>query len=380
MRKRPFAIFSAALLAAAALAVTAALCLYEAPWDIDNGSYVKLAMGDVSDVYRPYANRMLHPLMVRCVAAALGRRPDAGCPVWWAVQFAFLAALLAGAVTLVARQLYREDAPPRENVRNFAYAAILLVSPLWCVWGGNPYIQDVPVAAFGVLFFHALLGGRTVLALAFLALMTLTRESSVVVAAALCLCAALGRRWRLVLGTAAVTAAAMALSAWLGRESPGNISGMGALPYMLTKTVAAGSNNLLGVQFWTDVHAAKLPHFYPEAPVWSMDLPAWVSLGGVRRIGIYTFDRHVLGTYALWALPLVPSALVLALSRSMASLRLLLSPRSLPLAVQVAALSGLVFWLSQPFAGYSPWRYIGYVWPFAWVAVPWLAVQTRRAV
>lgn len=366
-------LFAGLLFAVVALVVAAMLRLFEVPWDIDNGSYVNLALGRVSEVYRPYANRMLHPLMVRGVAAALGMRPIVGCPAWWIVQIAFLAAFLAGAVALVARFLHRADMSPACTARAFAYAAILLVSPLWFVWSGNPYIQDVPVAAFGVFFFHALVGGRTGLALACLALMMLTRESSVVVAAALGLVAIGGRRWRLAVGAVLVTAGAMAFSAWLGRESPGSISGMGSFSYMVTKTVAAGSYNLLGIHFWTDLHAVKLPWFYPDAPVWAMDLPAWIRFGGIRRVGIYSFDpMHVVNTFALWALPLVPPALVLFISRRMASLRLLLAPRSLPLAIQVAALSGFVFWLSQPFAGYSPWRYLGYVWPFAWIVVPWL--------
>ena len=291
----------------------------------------------------------------------------------------FLALFLAGAVTLVTRFLYRDDAAPSGTARAFAYAILLLVSPLWFFWGGNPYIQDVPVAAFGVFFFHALLGGQMWLALAWLALMMLTRESSVVVAAALCFSAICGRRWRLAVGTALVTAGAMAFSAWLGRESPGSISGMGSFSYMVTKTVAAGSYNLLGIHFWTDVHAVKLPHFYPAAPVWSMALPAWIHFGNVRQIGIYSFDPlHVINTLVLWVLPLVPPALILSISRRWTSLKLLLSPRRLPLAVQVAALAGFLFWLSQPFAGYSPWRYLGYVWPFVWIVVPWLICSQEQ--
>ena len=148
---------------------------------------------------------------------------------------------------------------------------------------------------------------------------------------------------------------------------------MGSFSYMVTKTIAAGCHNLLGIHLWTDVHAVKMPWYYPDAPVWAMDMPAWLHLGSVRRIGIYSFNpMQVVNTFGLLMLPLLPSAIVLFLSRRMASLRLLLSPRSLPLAIQVAALSGFLFWLSQPFAGYSPWRYLGYVWPFAWIVVPWL--------
>ena len=71
-------LFAGLLFAVVALVVAAMLCLFDVPWDIDNGSYVNLALGRVSEVYRPYANRMLHPLMVRGVAAALGQQPVVG--------------------------------------------------------------------------------------------------------------------------------------------------------------------------------------------------------------------------------------------------------------------------------------------------------------
>ena len=77
-------------------------------------------------------------------------------------------------------------------------------------------------------------------------------------------------------------------------------------------------------------------------------------------------------TFALWALPLVVPALALFICRVKAPLKALFRPASMPLAVQVAALSGLAFWIAQPFSGYSPWRYVGYAWPLAWVVVPWL--------
>ena len=363
------------LFAVAATLLAASLCVYDAPVDIDNGSYVGLAEGKIGEVYRPYANRMLHPLMVRAVAAMFGATPSAGHPAWWVVQFVFLAVFLCGAVALVARHLFSAMAMPLGRGRAFALSLLLLVSPLWCVWGGNPYIQDVPLAAFEVCFFMALLGGQSLIALAFLALMVLTRESSVVVAGLLFICAVASRRWSLVVGTVLTTAASMVAAAWLSRESPGNIGGMGALTYMATKAVAAGSSNLLGMPLWTDVHAQLLPWFYPDAPAWSVDVPNWVRLGRIHRIGIYAFRPwNIVHTLALWALPLVPAALALAISRRMGTLRQLARPRSMPLAVQVAAAVGLAFWLLQPFSGYSPWRYVGYAWPFAWIAVPWLIV------
>ena len=51
--KRPGAdrlLFSGLLFVIGALVVAAMLCLFDVPWDIDNGSYVNLALGRVSEV------------------------------------------------------------------------------------------------------------------------------------------------------------------------------------------------------------------------------------------------------------------------------------------------------------------------------------------
>ena len=117
------------LFAVAAIVVAIALCVYDAPEDIDNGSYVGLAEGKVGEVYRPYANRMLHPLIVRAVAGMFGASPAAGHPAWWVVQFAFLSVFLVGVVALVSRRLLSAVATPLGRVRAFALSLLLLVSP-----------------------------------------------------------------------------------------------------------------------------------------------------------------------------------------------------------------------------------------------------------
>ena len=371
--------FPALLFACAAAALVFALWAYDAPWDIDNGSYIGLAEGNVSEVFRPYANRMLHPLIVRAVAAALGTTVDADSGAWWVVQVAFLGCFLLGAVAVLSRSMFVAGASARDNFRAFALSLLLLASPLWCIWGKNPYIQDVPLAAFEVAFFLLLLAGRAWFALVFLFLMILTRESSVLVAMALFACALLARRRNLAMACAVVIVAALALAAWLSRESPGNLGRMGTLAYMSTKAIAAGSSNLLGLPLWTDVHARELPWFYPDAPMWSAELPRWIGVGRVQRIGIYAFRPwNVVQTLGLWAIPLLMPALALFACRRLSAVKALLHPRLIPLGVQVAVLTGIAFLALQPFSGYSPWRYVGYSWPIAWIVVPWLIRQNSN--
>jgi hypothetical protein len=47
----------------------------------------------------------------------------------------------------------------------------------------------------------------------------------------------------------------------------------------------------------------------------------------------------------------------------------------MPLYVQLAFVSGGLFWLLAPFSGPSLMRLVGYAWPFFWIALPYM----RRA-
>ena len=376
-------LFRKALLGCAVVAV--GLCLHGIPQepDVDSASYRRMAEGRMSEVVRPYANRVLHPLAVSGIKNVL--QSVSADPETLAFCLVTVAAL---AVALVALA----ELTPELSV--FAFAA-LVACPTLCLYCVNIYIQDLFALALTALLFWAVSARRFAASLLLLFLLQMTRESTVVIAVALVIAAAFGRRWVWALGACLAWAAGNLAVATISRDALPNIHAMSGGVYLLTKVVANGAENLLGVTVWSDTYARQLPHFYPTPPAWQMAVPAWLPLGGVRSVGIFSVDAWkplelvvLLGS----AFGLLPVTL---LKRNLGSLcqqqrgaaragclagylrkwraglvGLVKSWRSQTLGVQVAVLAGGVFLLLSPFAGRTVERQIGYAWPLFWLTLP----------
>ena len=144
----------------------------------------------------------------------------------------------------------------------------------------------------------------------------------------------------------------------------------------IQKWWAQQDSNLLGMTVWSDTYARVLPHYYPDPPLWQTALPAWLPLGGIKAVGIYTVDGwkpvEVLVTLVS-AFGILPVILWKWLkTRTKADMRGWLFEEKLPCSVAVAFLAGAVFFMLAPFSGRSIPRLIGYAWPLFWMALPWL--------
>ena len=143
--------------------------------DVDSGSYRLMARGEPACL--PYANRILHPALAGflwrrfqnimppksddIVASPTCCRPLAAPPTPHPLthppsspknsQFSFLnfqfllIAVISSLVFYLCILSLLRDVRPRWLV------FVLLVSPLWWVWGGNIYIQDMFAAALTAL-------------------------------------------------------------------------------------------------------------------------------------------------------------------------------------------------------------------------------------
>ena len=386
----------------AAVALLFALC---AAWsiaaiprveDVDSGSYRLMARGEPA--CRPYANRILHPAL----AGFMWRRfqhltpnpqhltPN---PSILNSQFHLIAVISSLVFYLCVLSLLR-DVRPRWLV------FVLLISPLWWVWGGNIYIQDMFAAALTALLLLLLRSSEpnsqfSILNSQFsipfvLFLLQLTRESSALLSLVLIALALWRRRWRLAVGAFAAMAAGMAVVAWASRDALPSANGLDGGVYLVAKAVANGVRNFTGVIPWNDGYAARMPWYYPDPPVWKCALPAFLQMGNVHEVGIYKFmPGVVLRTFALWFL-YFPGAILLFFkgvstttgqqdNRS-AILNSQFSIHNSPFYIQYSLVVGLVFWLLAPFSGPSLDRLVGYAWPFFWVALPMLLIhnQTQR--
>ena len=342
--------------------------------DVDSSSYRTMVRGEPA--CRPYANRVLHPMVVRAVMkTGVGER-TAFVVVMGVSALAFYV-LLLGRTWLVC-----------PSWKMF----FLLLSPLWWVWGGNIYIQDMLTAALTALLFlvvHKTSCARTgprrwraalVACVAVtLFLMQLTRESSAVFALALAVLAWRERDSLLAWMSVGAMALGMATVSWIGLNALPSVNELSGLAYMACKVLANGVRNFTGLVPWNDGYAAHLACYYPDPPLWKCTLPAFLQWGNVHEIGIYSFVPKTIGvTFVVWLL-YFPGALVLAwrLVVSRKGLMRLFADggwTQMPLDVRLAFVSGGVFWLLTPFCGPSLMRLAGYSWPLFWVVLPHLLV------
>ena len=216
------------------IAVLIGVCLYGVPGvpDVDSYSYQRMAEGRMADVVRPYANRVLHPMIVRWTGGSF--EAVAG------MTLLVTLAALAGLITLDGCRAGRDR---RETLSEAGFFACLVCVPFLCSYLVEIYLCDLFVMALTVLFFWFLHKARLGWALVLLFLMQVARESTIVVAAAFGLVSLLRRRWWTAAGVVGAVAGAMAAVAFLSRESLNNIHDMGSLVYMGTKVFANGLAN-----------------------------------------------------------------------------------------------------------------------------------------
>ena len=371
----------------------------------------------MGEVVRPYANRVLHPMVVRGVKEVLkcgssrvlksetkGNAYDNSHTLAlqnFSTSPDFLAFCIVAAGSLLIVLTALAALTPSLSALPFA---VLVACPTLCLYSVNIYLQDLFALALTALFFWALSVKRVVLSLLLLFLLQTARESTVVIAAAFIMIAGLRRQWRWMVGAAGAMACAMFAVAVVSRDALPNIHSMGGLTYLATKVVANGAENLFGVTVWSDSYARQLPHYYPDAPLWKMAVPAWAPLGNMTSVGIYQWDgwRPVeILVFLASAFGVLP-VLLFKYGWSLLPMRRL-SPTSFadnpkaahgqdarvtesasvwaawPLSVSVAALAGIIFLVLSPFAGRTVERQIGYAWPLFWLALPWVLRSENEA-
>ena len=335
------------------------MSIFEYFRDLDSDCYIAMADGRYCEVMRPYANRVLAPLLAHYV----------GFP---AVQvFAFL--LLAASTCWLMRRMK----VPLLKVLP------LLLTPWLINFAFNIYMADLLVMALTMLFFAVFAGCGPWLALPILMPMIMARESSAVIAI-VWLCLLGWKIWKnrdrrqsaaLAVGLVAVTFVAKALVGIISADSPGVLTELG-LAYLPAKAFAGLVFSTTGCRLWIDTYALKLPDLYTHAPLWKMACPEILRLGNFTEIGVYdcrlwqpvsTLKIVLLGFGAI-----IPYAI--SRRRSWKTWLKGLEPWAV-----VAVASGLVFWVVTPCCSYSPHRYIGYAWPLLWfLALPHAVGESPR--
>ena len=357
MNRRVLATAGIGCLLGGALALLFRPSLY--PTYVEGIAYLLIAKLDFRWIPGYYAGRVLHPLVVRLVATLFHVPIDARPFLWVSAG-----ALIVFFVCLGAS--YGLELPSAPALWLLLAATATIVDQY-----RNYYWHDLFYAALCALFFLAL---RTHwwLSVPIVFLLYMTRESTIVLVAALVALTALRRQWAFCLSALGAGVAGMAVQgALVARALP---DGHG-IPIVFVDALKVPYNfalNICGLEFWTNTIAATT-----STPRWTANVPAWLPLGSIHQVGFVEF---------LWDQPL---RTLLVLSTAFGILPLIviragrLRRRSLfrRFDLALACVYGALMFILAPLQGTTPARYILYAWPLFWlfgVAALEAAIPERR--
>jgi hypothetical protein len=338
-----------------ALCIVIARVLGPVPrFDPDNHWYLALAQGHVRSVNQPFAQRVLHPWIVRGVHAIL--------PVSWRGAFVVVAVVaLVAFVALMLRLL-----PP---LAPFAVVA-LLVSP-WVVSTFRDALLPDLVFAVAVLALVAAIRAGQRWAPLLVAVLFMMRETALVVALVWLVIVLRRRDYRtaaFILGASAVGYLIATLAA---RAAHPSLHEIGGIPYLIGKVPFNFMKQIVSVPVWTnDVAGTRSALCAKPAHTWH--LPGPLHQGAIDEVGLCGFQsRYILGTVSSWltAFGTAPAFLAIAWWRTRGD-RMGRRPDWLTIALW----TGVIGFVLAPVTGTSIWRLVGYGWPAMLLALPWLLV------
>ena len=340
------------------LATLATLAVWTAirhlPGDTDGQHY--LAMANGHRAMKPFAFRFLAPAVARILARFAGISADRallilGLLSGWT--------LLYGVLSLVLRRRH-----------GLWLALVVALLPFWLRAFIDYQLPDLPHAALCMVYLLLLRSRRWAWAAVLLAVMYLTRESTILIAliAVPVLWRLAGRRAGLM--QLAATAAGIAGSNFAARHALPNHQNMNDTLYLIGKIPWNLSRNIFGVLLWSNT----LPLAQPVR-VWNV--PPWLHAGGIHQVGyvayIWGFQAFTFGTI-LSSFGIGFCVVLCLLWRR--PLRALL-PRNQPWLC-IAALYGAAAYFLAPMLGAGETRLLDYGWPLFLVYLPAVMIAVWR--
>ena len=315
------------------------------PYD-EGRAYVMIANGDSTPVYSYYAGRVFHPLVARAVADLTHVPIDARVFVW------ISAASLLGLFSLLGVH-YSLDYSLAGGIWLLLFLTPVVVDPY-----RNYYWHDLFYAALCASFFLALRANPWI-ALPIVFLLYMTRESTVILVAALAAIAAVRRQWKLLSTVAIIGLASMKVDSTLVARALPNNQG---IPVLLLDALKVPYNfvfNVCGLELWINTNAATL-----DPPIWTAHVPAWLHLGNIREVGYsgFSWRRPAL---TLLTMATAFGVLPLAAIRGVAhGWKRVLHQR---FDLLTAFVYGALMFALTPLVGTAPARYVLYGWPIFWL-------------
>jgi hypothetical protein len=350
--QRPLSVILLAVSCAALITVIHWSRLTTLSWE--GTYYYALAQKGPQQIEKPYAGRILHPLLARLISDVTNLDLDK--------SFYLLGLLslltLSIAVTWILNQLIHVP----------LLIVPLLLSPALGPFISSFYHHDLFYAALLALLFLTLWQEKAwLLSSGLLLTLFLTRESTLLLSVCI-----IGVAWhkakrKIMIPVIAASLLGLALISYVTRSSPANVHHMNNFVYLVLKIPFNFFQNVFGVKIWLNTFVKA------EPPLFIVELPKWLPLGSVSAVGLCPW----LPIFPLTTLFLLLTSFgigPLLLRRGLWKFRRLIPRQISPLLLLLLAY-GLVSFLITPVLGSSLARYIGYGWPAFWLAVPALVVK-----
>ena len=216
-----------------------------------------------------------------------------------------LAALitLVGAVAFIWRQriFFRpEDTAQRIYGTAPFFLVCILFTPFLIDLFRGYFLPDLFHAALVALFLGLLMEGRILIALPVLFFLQMTRESTILLTLFV-IGVALHRRDRqFALGALVATLLGWFVTSVIAKGGQTNVHHLNGILYLIFKIPFNTSKNILGIELWANTLAWQTDVF-KHAPLITIDIPTWLHLGMIRKVGIYQVDPSLpLQTLAHW--------------------------------------------------------------------------------
>jgi hypothetical protein len=359
----------AALAAAAAVSISLlAIAWHKVPcMYADSEHYINMAEGHPELVGKPFCSRVLEPMAVRMLCAVSRLNIHESFFVWGVVSLFALTAFVA---------LTLSKAPA---VGTAVLVFVTLCSPLLLDMFIRYYLPDLFHAALiaGFLLCVACAESRPRLwwiAYPVLLATWVARESTLLLSVCLVTKEVIRRRWRAVVAVLFVSVAGVVTVSIVSRTSTSNIHQMNDLAYLAMKMPFNFCRNVLGFMLWTNTYAAYQAN-YP-APVWTVDVPAWLRMGSVHRVGICAFQPELpLGSLKalLTMFGIAPTILVGTLTGNTRE-----KLRSMPYWLSLSLFYGVLAYGMGIVVGSPVARMSAYGWPAFWIVAPFLLATCLR--